>query len=232
MYISVHFITHFAKMDQIEKSKIQSSGITSEIVSESKSNNLKRKLESDSDDELDNKIKKKESYEQNKLKVDLKPENKNLELDEKFNNKENANSPKTTTSNTPMQNKSTLTASLSGKLLVQQKLTFSPSLKSSTSDNSSMSFQCTPIKRNNSEWLIEDYLVDDQWRKWLADEFDKQYFKEINLVLKPGYQKNILRPPKELVFNALNSTKLDKIKVVIIGQDPYHDDGQVTKFEV
>lgn len=200
--------------------------------------NLKRKLESDGEDELffayesDNKITKKESSEeQNKLKIELKPENKSL-LDQKFNNKENTKSSITTISNTPIQNKSILTAPLSSssKLLIQQKLTFSPSVKSSTANISTTSVQIKPTERPNGEWFIEDYLVDEEWRKWLADEFDKQYFKEINLVLKPGYQKNIIRPPKELVFNALNSTKLDKIKVVIIGQDPYHDDGQVRKF--
>lgn len=197
--------------------------------------NLKRKLESDGEDELffanesDNKITKRKSCEEQK-KVELKSENK-IQLDQKCNNKENKKSSITTSSNTPIQNKSTSTAPLSSssKLLIQQKLSFSPSVKSSTANISTTSIQIKPIERPNGEWLIEDYLVDEEWRKCLEDEFDKKYFKEINLVLKPGYQKNIIRPPKELVFNALNSTKLDNIKVVIIGQDPYHDDGQVRK---
>lgn len=84
--------------------------------------------------------------------------------------------------------------------------------------------------KQTGEWNIEDFLLDPQWKKFLNDEFDKKYFQDINKFIKEGYKKNIVRPPKELVFNALNSTSLMNIKVVIIGQDPYHDDGQVNSF--
>jgi len=115
------------------------------------------------------------------------------------------------------------------KLMIQKKLAFGPVTKSPSTPSASAAKTALPkpVVRANGEWFIEDYLVDEQWKKWLADEFQKPYFKEINAVVREGYQKNIVRPPKELVFNALNSTRLDKIKVVIIGQDPYHDDGQV-----
>lgn len=110
------------------------------------------------------------------------------------------------------------------KSLIQKKLPFSPTTKSTSETKST---PVKPVVRENGEWFIEDYLTDEQWKKWLADEFEKPYFKEINAFIKEGYKKNMVRPPKELVFNALNSTRLDKIKVVILGQDPYHDDGQV-----
>jgi hypothetical protein len=67
------------------------------------------------------------------------------------------------------------------------------------------------LERPNGEWLIEDYLIEEEWRRLLKDEFEKDYFKKINLTIKQGYQKNINRPPKELVFNALNSTKLSQV---------------------
>ena len=83
------------------------------------------------------------------------------------------------------------------------------------------------VTRPDGEWMIEDYLREREWKNALKDEFNKKYFMDINKVIKEGYQKNIVRPPKELVFNAFNSCKLSKIKCVILGQDPYHDDGQV-----
>jgi len=83
------------------------------------------------------------------------------------------------------------------------------------------------VPKESESWLIQDYLYDKEWKTLLEDEFNKEYFKLINEAIRPGYDKDIVRPPKELVFNALNSTKLKDIKVVIIGQDPYHDDNQV-----
>jgi hypothetical protein len=82
-------------------------------------------------------------------------------------------------------------------------------------------------KPNDGEWEIQEFLHDTKWKKLLSEEFSKKYFIEINRIIREGYKKNIVRPPKELVFNALNSTSIDNIKCVIIGQDPYHDDGQV-----
>jgi uracil-DNA glycosylase len=79
----------------------------------------------------------------------------------------------------------------------------------------------------DNDFHIESYLYSEEWKTLLHDEFKKDYFKNINSVLKDGYKKNLLRPPKELVFNALNSTSLYETRCVIVGQDPYHDDGQV-----
>lgn len=81
-------------------------------------------------------------------------------------------------------------------------------------------------KQDDGNWEIKDFLFDKEWKSLLADEFEKDYFKKIHDTIRPGYKKDIVRPPKELVFNALNSTKIKDIRVVIIGQDPYHDDDQ------
>jgi len=80
--------------------------------------------------------------------------------------------------------------------------------------------------KDDGNWQIQDFLFDKDWKDLLKEEFEKEYFLKINEHIKPGYKKDVVRPPKELVFNALNSTKLSNIRVVIIGQDPYHDDNQ------
>lgn len=79
-------------------------------------------------------------------------------------------------------------------------------------------------------WQIEQFLSDEGWKEALKDEFEKDYFKQMNKTLSASYAKNLARPPKEKVFNAFNSTKLGDIKVVILGQDPYHDENQVSQF--
>jgi uracil-DNA glycosylase len=69
--------------------------------------------------------------------------------------------------------------------------------------------------------------IDDSWKIALADEFDKPYFKELRQFLATEKQSGkTIYPPGSLIFNAFNSTPFDKVKVVILGQDPYHGDGQ------
>jgi hypothetical protein len=72
-----------------------------------------------------------------------------------------------------------------------------------------LSFFKAPAQKD--DWLIEDYLYDKEWKNLLKDEFEKGYFIEINKQIKDGYKKDINRPPKELVFNALNSTKITDV---------------------
>ncbi|MFI3280460.1 MAG: uracil-DNA glycosylase [Rikenellaceae bacterium] len=64
------------------------------------------------------------------------------------------------------------------------------------------------------------------WQEALEPEFSKQYFKELSAFIEQEYAQGEVFPPRELIFNALNRCPLDKVKVVIIGQDPYHDVGQ------
>ena len=74
----------------------------------------------------------------------------------------------------------------------------------------------------------QSLLTCTKWRNQLCGEFEKAYFKKITELLTKEYKagKQIF-PPKQEIFNAFNLTPLDSIKVVIIGQDPYHDDRQV-----
>jgi uracil-DNA glycosylase len=68
------------------------------------------------------------------------------------------------------------------------------------------------------------HLTEPSWQKLLKSEIQADYFKKIIHFLK--IQKNDVYPPKNEIFAALNLTPIHKIKVVIIGQDPYHGEGQ------
>mmetsp|Transcript_5682 Transcript_5682/g.7948 ORF Transcript_5682/g.7948 Transcript_5682/m.7948 type:complete len:314 (+) Transcript_5682:120-1061(+) len=70
-------------------------------------------------------------------------------------------------------------------------------------------------------------LTDKKWRIVLAEEFKKPYFKQIIKFLDEEKQKGkTIFPPETEIFNALNTTPFDKVRVVIIGQDPYFNEGQ------
>jgi uracil-DNA glycosylase len=69
--------------------------------------------------------------------------------------------------------------------------------------------------------------LEQGWKDVLRDEFEKPYMKALGDFLR--HEKaagKVIFPPGPLIFNALNTTLLDKVKVVIIGQDPYHGPGQ------
>jgi uracil-DNA glycosylase len=66
----------------------------------------------------------------------------------------------------------------------------------------------------------------ESWTKVLATEFEKSYFATLNLFLNSERQKYTVYPPEELVYNAFVHTPFDSVKVVILGQDPYHGCGQ------
>ena len=68
--------------------------------------------------------------------------------------------------------------------------------------------------------------IESSWYSLLENEFNKKYFSEIRTFVREAYQKSVVFPPPKLIFNAFNLTNLDKLKVVIIGQDPYHGEGQ------
>lgn len=72
-----------------------------------------------------------------------------------------------------------------------------------------------------------DVKIESSWKEVLKDEFSKPYFKQIILHLKTEKaQGKTIYPPGSLIFNAFNTTPVDKVKVVILGQDPYHGPGQ------
>lgn len=68
-----------------------------------------------------------------------------------------------------------------------------------------------------------DVKIESSWKEILNEEFAKPYFQQIPLHLKTEKsQGKIIYPPGSFIFNAFNTTPFDRIKVVIIGQDPYH----------
>lgn len=68
--------------------------------------------------------------------------------------------------------------------------------------------------------------IEESWKKRLQPEFDKEYFKTLTDFVRDEYAKGPVYPPGRLIFNAFNLCPFDRVKVVIIGQDPYHGPGQ------
>ncbi|MCE2617437.1 MAG: uracil-DNA glycosylase [Phocaeicola sp.] len=68
--------------------------------------------------------------------------------------------------------------------------------------------------------------IESSWKQVLAPEFEKTYFKQLTDFVRDEYRKGICYPPGRLIFNAFNLCPFDKVKVVLIGQDPYHEPGQ------
>lgn len=68
--------------------------------------------------------------------------------------------------------------------------------------------------------------IEDSWRKVLQPEFDKPYFELLTSFVRQAYKNNVCYPPGNLIFHAFDSCPFDRVRVVIIGQDPYHDVGQ------
>ena len=68
--------------------------------------------------------------------------------------------------------------------------------------------------------------IEDSWKRRLQPEFDKPYFYNLINFVKEEYSKHTIYPPGKFIFHAFNTCPFDKVKVVIIGQDPYHEPGQ------
>lgn len=71
-----------------------------------------------------------------------------------------------------------------------------------------------------------DVKIEPSWKEALKEEFDKSYFKNLVEFVRSEYQSQKVYPPGKLIFSALDHTPFDKVKVVLIGQDPYHGVGQ------
>ena len=71
-----------------------------------------------------------------------------------------------------------------------------------------------------------DVRIAEDWKALLQEEFDKPYFAELVEFVKEEYATQQIFPPARDIFRAFDKCPLDKLKVVIIGQDPYHGDGQ------
>lgn len=71
-----------------------------------------------------------------------------------------------------------------------------------------------------------DVKIEESWKKHIGSEFDKSYFINLTNFVRNEYKTCTVYPPGKLIFNAFNLCPFDKVKVVIIGQDPYHEPGQ------
>lgn len=71
-----------------------------------------------------------------------------------------------------------------------------------------------------------DVKIEESWKKVLKDEFEKDYFIRLTDFVRREYAQYRVFPPAKLIFNAFNICPIDKVNVVIIGQDPYHGAGQ------
>lgn len=68
--------------------------------------------------------------------------------------------------------------------------------------------------------------IEESWKQVLADEFSSLYFKNLAAFVKTAYANGVVYPPGKYIFEAFNRTPFDKVKVVILGQDPYHEPNQ------
>jgi uracil-DNA glycosylase len=71
-----------------------------------------------------------------------------------------------------------------------------------------------------------DVRIEDSWKAHLDKEFGKPYFEELTRFVRSEYGSRVCYPPGPLIFNAFDTTPFDKVRVVILGQDPYHGEGQ------
>ena len=69
-------------------------------------------------------------------------------------------------------------------------------------------------------------MIDNDWLPYLKPEFSKDYYKDLYNFIKNAYRESVVYPPSEDIFNALKYTPYSNVKVVLVGQDPYHEPGQ------
>ena len=66
-------------------------------------------------------------------------------------------------------------------------------------------------------------MIDNDWLPAIKGEYSKPYYKELFTFVKDEYSKYVVYPPADDIFNAFHFTPLSKVKVLILGQDPYHN---------
>jgi uracil-DNA glycosylase len=71
-----------------------------------------------------------------------------------------------------------------------------------------------------------DVKIEESWKGQLQGEFEKPYFQELTQFVRTEYMSQPIYPPAKLIFNAFDQCPFDRVKVVILGQDPYHGPGQ------
>lgn len=78
----------------------------------------------------------------------------------------------------------------------------------------------------NEQYIRENYIFNKKWDLILDDEMQQDYYKKLGTFVKKEYKEKVCYPKYEDIFNALRYTDYDEVKVVILGQDPYHGDGE------
>jgi len=74
---------------------------------------------------------------------------------------------------------------------------------------------------------MSNIKIEDSWREVLKEEFEQPYFQKIAIFLKKEKATGkVIYPPGPLIFNAFNTTPFPNVKVVVLGQDPYHNPGE------
>ena len=71
-----------------------------------------------------------------------------------------------------------------------------------------------------------DVRIEQEWKTLLQSEFDAPYFEALTQFVKEEYARHTIFPPAKLIFNVFDKCPVSKVKVVILGQDPYHGVGQ------
>jgi len=84
----------------------------------------------------------------------------------------------------------------------------------------------TTVTKQKKMANLKDLCTQLEWKEALTAEFDKDYFKNLDKLVSEAYKEEETFPSKDLIFNALELTPLSEVKVVLLGQDPYHDVGQ------
>lgn len=69
-------------------------------------------------------------------------------------------------------------------------------------------------------------MIDNDWLDCIQDEFRKPYYKELYQFVRKEYNTHVIYPPADDIFNAFHFTPLSRVKVMILGQDPYHGEHQ------
>lgn len=69
-------------------------------------------------------------------------------------------------------------------------------------------------------------MIANDWQPAVQEEFGKPYYKELYRFVKEEYSTHVIYPPSEDIFNAMHLTPLSEVKVLILGQDPYHNEHQ------
>lgn len=100
----------------------------------------------------------------------------------------------------------------SRKKLIEETSQKEEDLKVENVDNDSK-IESLTNETSNTSFDVSEYLTNDKWKLYLNEEFQKDYFKQLNIFLANAYSKEVTYPPKELVFNAFNLTDLEKVRI-------------------